>query len=105
MLPVLAARLLSAILIVSISVYYSWAVDYQPQGRYVIYILPVLLLLCTCGFKAIIDWVENAGFSIKIQRKTMEIFAAALVTAFVLCALSEAFLHLTQEFKVLWSIN
>ena len=40
----------SALITFFMSVYYSWCSDYQPQGRYIITILPALFLMMTGGF-------------------------------------------------------
>ena len=40
-----------------ISLYFSWTSDYQPQGRYVISILPALFVAVTAGYRRLSDGI------------------------------------------------
>ncbi len=49
----------SALLCVAISVYYSWASDYQPQGRYIIAVLPLLFAMTAYGIHHLLDLIPK----------------------------------------------
>ena len=50
---------ISAVVAVGISLYYSWASDYQPQGRYVIAALPFLFAMTAYGFHHLLDLIRR----------------------------------------------
>lgn len=50
---VIASLLVCALIVVGLDVYYSWAVDYQPQGRYLMGALVPLMLLVAGGLEAL----------------------------------------------------
>lgn len=47
--------IISSILVLGISIYYSWASDYQPQGRYIITILPLVYSIIAYGVYCLIN--------------------------------------------------
>lgn len=79
---------------VGISLYYSWKVDYQPQGRYIIYILPILLLFNMKGIDNILGFMrKNAKHLSECALRRMECIITSVVSCFIVFALIEAFLH------------
>lgn len=53
---------LSCLVTVALSAYYSVRIDYQPQGRYVIYLIVPLIVYCLYGIKYIADRVLVEGY-------------------------------------------
>ena len=49
---VVCSLLVCGLIVVGLDVYYSWAVDYQPQGRYLMGALVPLMLLAAGGVDA-----------------------------------------------------
>lgn len=47
------------VITVMLSVWYSYSSDYQPQGRYILPILPALLVFITLGYNYLCDKVEE----------------------------------------------
>lgn len=50
---VIGSLVACALIVVGLDVYYSWAVDYQPQGRYLMGALVLLMLLAAAGVDAL----------------------------------------------------
>lgn len=61
---------------VLLSMYYSYASDYQPQGRYVLSCLLPLMFFVTAGIKTILDKLCK-------NRKTATVLVAVLATAII----------------------
>lgn len=58
---VIASLLVCALIVVGLDVYYSWAVDYQPQGRYLMGALVPLMLLAAAGLDALASGLYREG--------------------------------------------
>lgn len=58
---VIASLLVCALIVVGLDVYYSWAVDYQPQGRYLMGALVPLMLLAAGGLDALASSLYREG--------------------------------------------
>ncbi len=58
---VIASLLVCALIVVGLDVYYSWAVDYQPQGRYLMGALVPLMLLAGAGLDALASGLYREG--------------------------------------------
>lgn len=64
--------LLCMLIPVGLSIYYSWATDYQPQGRYIISMIVPLMLITASGYDALSSigykkfrlWIINAGVAV-----------------------------------------
>ena len=52
---IIICLILSSILVVGISLYYSWASDYQPQGRYIITVLPLVFAAIAYGTHCLLN--------------------------------------------------
>lgn len=57
----------SNIITVFISIYSSWSRDYQSQGRYIMEILPVVMLLCVYGYREADRVLEKRGMTGKLS--------------------------------------
>lgn len=87
-----ATLILAILLPIGLSIWYSYATDYQPQGRYVITALIPLMYFLAKG----LEWVEEAlkskGFAVPVTLLT--IFAEVLVVFYAFCGnLSAAILQ------------
>ncbi len=81
--------LFSSLLVIGLSVYYSYSYDYQPQGRYIISVIVALMYFLTTGF-------EKMFIKLKLENKAAYIvFAIALVN---LICLFSAMDTLTSKF-------
>ena len=83
--------LFCAALTVAISVYYSWASDYQPQGRYVITAAPLLFAIIAYGINGLLGAIPHVGD--KLKR-----YAAYLAVAGVLVFDIYAFVNCLRAF-------
>lgn len=61
--PFYLAAAFSSFVTIALTLYYTLKVDYQPQGRYVIYILIPLVLLMALGFARV---VQNNKFRMRL---------------------------------------
>ena len=61
---------------VLLSMYYSYASDYQPQGRYVLSCLLPLMFFVTAGIKTVLDKLCK-------NKKTTTVLVAVLATAII----------------------
>lgn len=55
----LGLGVLMAVLIISLSVYHSWTADFQPQGRYLLGIVPIAAVLAVRARTAIRPYITN----------------------------------------------
>lgn len=83
--------LFCAALTVAISVYFSWASDYQPQGRYVITAAPLLFAIIAYGINGLLGAIPHVGD--KLKR-----YAAYLAVAGVLVFDIYAFVNCLRAF-------
>ena len=82
---------LACVLTVLFSVYYSWSNDYEPQGRYVIYTLPVLLLCSLKGLRVLeTKFLGHMGKEYPDRKIRFECILSAAVLVFVVGSLGEA---------------
>ncbi len=56
---VLLFGIISGIISLCMSIYYSWTIDWQYQGRYVIYALPVVGMLAVVGYEKIFETLQK----------------------------------------------
>ena len=61
---------LTMIIPVALSIYYSYTSDFQPQGRYIMSLLIPLMLFTTIGIETILRWI--------FKDKTAAVFAIIL---------------------------
>lgn len=86
--------LLCVILTVSISVYYSWACDYQSQGRYLLSAAPVIFFVVSVG-------VEKLCLLISGKNKTILRNSIIYLLCTIIIATSlEAFIHVSNVFQI-----
>ena len=75
----------SSALVVCLSLYYSWSGDYQPQGRYIITVLPFVYVLVAYGLHNLLNiFVRNNRF---FQRCA----SGVLLSAFVVLDITATF--------------
>ncbi len=86
------AALFSALVTVSLSVYYSWGMDYQAQGRYIIYAVPFAAMLVAEGVKLFLKKVPAE------KANRVEDIVTVAFSAFLAAALLEAFIHCISAF-------
>jgi 4-amino-4-deoxy-L-arabinose transferase-like glycosyltransferase len=88
--------LVSSLVTVSLSVYYSWGMDYQAQGRYIIYALPFASMLVAEGLKLVLKKVPAES------EKKVDSITTIVFLVFLAAALLEAFIHCITVF---WPCN
>lgn len=80
---------------IAISVYYSWASDYQPQGRYIITALPVVWWIVMRGVGYMAEKVAlNCAGDVMATKKVV----AVVVYLAIVLTVVESFLHCLQVF-------
>lgn len=82
---------ISAVVAVGISLYYSWASDYQPQGRYVIAVLPFLFAMTAYGFHHLLNLIRRDNRLVQKCAARFTLFAFLL---FDLIATFDCLTHL-----------
>lgn len=91
--PLVISSLFACAVTIFLSLYYSWTSDYQPQGRYTIYILPVLLFFAVCGLKKAFSLVSRTLSRNQENQQKWEMVFASAVFIFVAASLAQALLH------------
>ena len=88
---ILFSALISSVLVVGLSLYYSWASDYQPQGRYIITVLPLLFTITSYGIHQLLDIIKRDGVFLQksVSALILLVFLILDVTAMFNC-LSQA---------------
>lgn len=84
----LTGMVLASAITVGLSVYYSWKVDYQPQGRYVVAALPLLALTVAAGLR---QWRDTATALAHPSRKCASAVRACVLGLFFAFVLSSVF--------------
>lgn len=92
---VLTALIISSVVTFFLSVYYSWGMDIQPQGRYIIGILPLFVLFISKGIEGIGRFVSEG---LKINEKKMMTGIVIALSLIVLLTDLEGYLHCTKAF-------
>lgn len=87
---VLFAVVISSVLVVGLSMYYSWASDYQPQGRYIITTLPLLFAVTSYGTHRLLGIIKRGG--VLLQKSV----SAVTLAAFIILDITAMFNCLSQ---------
>lgn len=92
---VVTFMLISAVVTIIISLYYSWSSDYQPQGRYIIAALPAAWWIVTSGFSCIAETIalKLNGCEAALKRTGVMLIGLAIGTTSI-----EAFVQCLQTF-------
>ena len=87
--------LISAVVTIIISLYYSWSSDYQPQGRYIIAALPVAWWIVMRGFSYIAEIIalKLNGCEVALKKTGVILIGLAIGTTSI-----EAFVQCLQTF-------
>lgn len=85
---VIPGLVIGAAFAVGISVYNSWSWDYQPQGRYIITVLPLVCLLAAKGHESLCGLAEGKRWTGKLSR-----IAANCVCLYMLYTVFSGFLR------------
>lgn len=93
---VLTALVFSSSVTVFLSVYYSWNMDIQAQGRYIIGILPLFALFVSKGIEGI-GRLLSAG--LRIDEKKSSTVLSVFLCLMVLLTAAEAFGNCFREFR------
>ena len=101
-------QVLSFVIPIGLTVFSSYYIDFQPQGRYMISSLPALVLWISFGMQVLSDWVngllqKHAGLKKQIPFACMAAFAFALLAAYVYLQLNwsilfEMYPYFTQPY-------
>lgn len=89
-LYILSTLLFCGIVTTMISIYYSWTVDYEPQGRYIITAMIFVWLAAAKGLQALFDALASIT---KLNKRTIAVCGIVLIVAFVVLTSTEAFIH------------
>ena len=96
-IPVILSMMISSMITIGISIYYSWSYDFQPQGRYIIYALPFVACLTTVGYQWATEIAER-----RFPTAPVKLSAIKLTGTFLVISLAEAFLHCVEAFLPSW---
>ena len=81
---IVTGMMLASVITLGISIYYSWTSDYQPQGRYIIAMAPMIFMAVTLGLDqwgAVLCAIPAFRW---IKQENLRIFFMAIVIGFVL---------------------
>ena len=92
---VLLFGMISGAISLCLSIYYSWAIDWQCQGRYVIYALPAVGLLAAVGYEKLFDMLRKRW---PVSAPMLQKGAIAVFTAFSAAAQATGLLACVERF-------
>lgn len=76
-------NILSAVLVFALAVWYSWAEDFQPQGRYLIPFLASLTFLALSGYIEICGWLQRLCSRCFLKRVSWSTLVSTLMILFM----------------------
>ena len=79
---------------VILSAYYSYFEDYQAQGRYLISILPGMIILIVSGYDALVNWSKTKDGVLKGAMPVVPIIALIALIAIFVYVLFSQMLHI-----------
>lgn len=87
---ILSSLLFCGIVTLMISLYYSWTVDYEPQGRYIITAMTFVWFAMLKGYQEIFDILAAAS---KLNKQKIVLCGTFLITAFIILTSAEGFIR------------
>lgn len=90
----LLASLIASLVTLGLSLYYSWAVDYQAQGRYVLYAMPPVALIVSRG----LEWLAEKISCTMERSEFFQRVSVRVIGVFLMLCVFEAFIHCVVVF-------
>lgn len=97
-MEVFIGMFIASLITIAISVYYSWSIDYEPQGRYVITITPFLFTLAAIGFTQWLHVIADNLLLINEKRYKLEKIIVILFFVFLLFSVFHGYVCCLREF-------
>ncbi len=88
----------AALAAVVVSVYFSWCGDFQAQGRYIITILPFVMMVACRGYDRLAEMITPRDLR---EKQPIAQAICACISGFVLCSVFIGYLDCLKYFGIL----